>query len=270
MCNSEKTLKYIIALIAFHFIDIPLFTAGLLVIKWNNFVKALYILFIIIMSFNSLYLLFAIFLFISHYVKSIEECYGKIISLFCCITICLIFITDLVDICWLADSIAKINYPCRKEEETGKSENGYNYYYVYYYYLRRLNSDINCTDLPEDYYTGIVTKKESNIAYAALAYSLISDILKLSLWVNLMQKIDNYNCGYYGYPRHCCDCDCDCCPRHCCDCDCSCFSSICHKKKEVEMKKTEPNDIGNNQRVNVEVAVQNSNEPIKEEKAFKV
>ena len=251
-CFDDKEIVYLVLLIVLHFIDLSLFIVGLLVIKWHNILKVNLILFIIFTSMNFLYFFFAIFLFISYHIKSIGECGGKKISLFCFISLFLIFWTDFAEICIFASSIDKVNYPCQKEDESNGTGSGYTYHYVYYYYLRRLTSDFDCTDLPEDYYTGIVTKKESKIAYAALVYCLVTIIFKAAFWWALRSKIDERRC----------DCGC----KYCCDCDCKCDCcfSLCHKKEEVDIKKNEPNNIGNNQRVNVEVAIQNSNETLKE------
>ena len=76
----------------------------------------------------------------------------------------------LLELLCLFVSIDEANYPCQKSSTSD------GYYYVYYYY-RRLTPEYDCDNLPEDFYTGIVTKKEETLGYTSISVALFFNFI---------------------------------------------------------------------------------------------
>lgn len=85
-----------------------------------------------------------------------------------------------------------------------------------------MSSDFNCKDLPEDYYTGIVTKKECAVAYATLVVSLFLSITACVFWYLLKKELNYDDYPFYSLSTCCC-----------LKSDFCSFCSCC-KKKEVK------------------------------------
>ena len=135
---------------------------------------------------------------------------------------------NIAEIVCILISIDNVNYPCKNYIETCTqsnpcSDSSSSYYYVYYYYYyRRLTPEYDCKQLPEDFYTGIVTKAESNLAYTTVFLTLF---FKIIICVFLYAMFKHH---HYEYDYEPCDCSCS-----CCDCSCCCFKKFKEKKKKL-------------------------------------
>ena len=118
-------------------------------------------------------------LFFGRFNKNCCSCYF-IIEIVLFFLICIIeFFLFLVD-------FQKINYPCRKKvESSGNTEYTY---YVYYY--RRLDSDFDCTNLPENYNAWIFTKVETALVFVTVIYSFILIFFKSIIIDKILSYLD--------------------------------------------------------------------------------
>ena len=227
----KKSVIIQIVLIVLDTIILFLSIASLLVIKWKNIVLANIILMLILASLNSISLIIAIFLMIKEFdiCKNCSRTHLSILSFLLEILLSSICLSEIMTFILSSD---KVNYPCKKTPSKSNTE-GKTYYYVYYYY-RRMSSDFNCKDLPEDYYTGIVTKKESTVAYTTLFVSLFLSIIACVFRYILMKEFHGYYYPSYS-PSSCC-----CLKSNFCS-----FCSCCGRKKSEKKVVIENNDINN-------------------------
>lgn len=250
-----------IIMIILNTINLILLSICLLELKWKNLGIENLVFFLIMISFNFLGLIVTIFILLN-------KCRCDIKSTFICFSVLYIlvgvflFLTGLV--CLFA-SIDKANYPCKKRSTSHTSDG---YYYVYYYY-RRLTPEYDCDNLPEDFYTGIVTKKEETLGYTSISVALFFNILISGFW-GLLRR-DSYNYEYVS-----CDCDCPSCSCSCCSCRCSDICCCFNKKIKEEkndanvkvdnnnIKNTDANDIKMNADIEIHPTDPKSKEPIQE------
>lgn len=244
--------KNIIILIIFNIINVALIITSLSVIQWKNLHIINLICFLIMAAFDFLNLIIAIFILLKKCC-----CAGTTSFWFFCLSSFFYTSVNITELCCFAVFVDKLNYPCKKEEISSNS----NGYYIYYYY-RRLTPEYDCDNLPEDYYTGIVTKKERYVGFITLPLSLIFIIVICIFWY-LTWKEYNYSC-------ECCYCYCPSCScsYSCC---CCCNKKIKEEKKNAEVnvnnkinQKTDSNNIITNVDIEIHPTEQNSKEPIQE------
>ena len=257
-----KLIKQIIMIIL-NTINIILLSICLLEIKWKNLILVNLIFFYIMISFNILGLVITVFMLF-------EKCRCDLEKTACGVLALYILIGDsifLAELICLIVSIDKANYPCQKNESDNSSTSG-GYYYVYYYY-RRLTPEYDCDNLPEDFYTGIVTKKEETLGYTSISVALFFNIIITVFWGLLIR----YS---YVYEYVSCDCDCPSCSCSCCSCRCSDICCCFNKKIKEEkndanvkvdnnnIKNTDANDIKMNADIEIHPTDPKSKEPIQE------
>jgi len=253
-----KLIKPIIMIIL-NTINLILLSICLLELKWKNLGIENLVFFLIMISFNFLGLIVTIFILLN-------KCRCDIKNISCCFLVLYILVGYFIfffGLACLIDSIDEANYPCKKNE----SDNG-GYYYVYYYY-RRLTPEYDCDNLPEDFYTGIVTKKEKILGYTSISVAIFFNIIISVFWCLLRR--DSYDYEYVS-----CDCDCPSCSCSCCSCRCSDICCCFNKKIKEEkndanvkvdnnnIKNTDANDIKMNADIEIHPTDPKSKEPIQE------
>ena len=252
-----------IIVIILNTINIILLSICLSEIKWKNLILVNLIFFYIMISFNILGLVITIFILFKKCRCDLEKTACGVLALYILIGDS-IFFAELI---CLIVSIDKANYPCKKYEyDNSYTSDGY--YYVYYYY-RRLTPEYDCDNLPEDFYTGIVTKKEETLGYTSISVALFFNIIISILWGLL--RGDRYDYGYVS-----CDCNCPSCSCSCCSCRCSDICCCFNKKIKEEkndanvkvdnnnIKNTDANDIKMNADIEIHPTDPKSKEPIQE------
>ena len=252
-----------IIVIILNTINIILLSICLLEIKWKNLILVNLIFFYIMISFNILGLVITVFMLF-------EKCRCDLEKTACGVLALYILIGDSIffaELMCLLVNIDKVNYPCKKYESDNSSTSG-GYYYVYYYY-RRLTPEYDCDNLPEDFYTGIVTKKEETLGYTSISVALFFNIIISVFWGLLIR----YS---YVYEYVSCDCDCPSCSCSCCSCRCSDICCCFNKKIKEEkndanvkvdnnnIKNTDANDIKMNADIEIHPTDPKSKEPIQE------
>jgi len=252
-----KLIKPIIMIIL-NTINLILLSICLLELKWKNLGIENLVFFLIIISFNFLGLIVTIFILLN-------KCRCDIKSTSCCFLVLYILVgdfTSFTELVYLCVSIDEANYPCEKSSTSD------GYYYVYYYY-RRLTPEYDCDNLPEDFYTGIVTKKEKILGYTSISVALFFNII-ISVFWGLLRR-DSYNYEYVS-----CDCDCPSCSCSYCSCRCSDICCCFNKKIKEEkndanvkvdnnnIKNTDANDIKMNADIEIHPTDPKSKEPIQE------
>ena len=257
-----KLIKPIIMIIL-NTINLILLSICLLELKWKNLGIENLVFFLIMISFNFLGLIVTIFIFLN-------KCRCVIKKTSCCFLVLYILVGVFIfffGLVFLIVSIDKANYPCQKNESDNSSTSG-GYYYVYYYY-RRLTPEYDCDNLPEDFYTGIVTKKEETLGYTSISVAIFFNIIISAFW-GLLRR-DSYNYEYVS-----CDCDCPSCSCSCCSCRCSDICCCFNKKIKEEkndanvkvdnnnIKNTDANDIKMNADIEIHPTDPKSKEPIQE------
>ena len=263
--------KYPIFLIIFNSLCLALLIPTLIVVKWKNIHIVNLIFFLIMTSHNLLGLIFAIFIYF-------KKCCLKIGMTSCCCTAfstivgLLINITEIICILIFIDNV---NYPCKSSKETCTQSNpcsdSSSYYYYVYYYYRRLTPEYDCKELPEDFYTGIVTKAESKLAYTTLFLTLFFNFFILAFWSQMLKE--HYHEFYYetcDCSCSCCDCSYSCCDCSCCDCSFCCFKKFKEKKKvdiKVDIQNTDTNNIKAVPDIDIHPTEPKSKEPIQEKTA---
>ena len=184
-----------IILIIFYLTDLPLMITSLSVIKWKKLVLGNFILFLLMISLDSICFLIIIFLFIQIFQSKRFFVICFLLSILNA-SICLgEFVTILI-------SIDKVNYPCKPDINSKNGQDSSSYYYVYYY--RRLSSDFDCKDLPEDYYTGIFSIKESTISYVTIIYSFFALIIQSVFLYKLIYNGDSFSFYFPSICDYCC------------------------------------------------------------------
>ena len=247
----KKSVIFQIVLIVLGTIILFLSIASLLVIKWKNLVLGNIILMLILASLNSISLINSIYIMIREF-DICGNCSRKTFAVLSFLLEILVSSFCISELITFLISSEKVNYPCKKdplESNTG----GESYYYVYYYY-RRMSSDFNCKDLPEDYYTGIVTKKECTIAYTTLGVSLFLSIIACVFWYLLIFEFILHDYPSYSLSSCCCCLKSD-------FCSCSC----CKKKRSEKKVVIGNNDINNIKTlpgIDISPTVQESKEPV--------
>ena len=255
-----KLIKPIIMIIL-NTINLILLSICLLELKWKNLGIENLVFFLIMISFNFIGLIVTIFILLKKCrcdIKSTSISFSVLYILFGVV----LFLIALVFLCV---NIYEVNYPCKKSSTSDTSDG---YYYVYYYY-RRLTPEYDCDNLPEDFYTGIVTKKEETLGYTSISVALFFNII-ISVFWGLLSR-DDY---YYEYDS--CDCDCPSCSCSCCSCRCSDICCCFNKKIKEEkndanvkvdnnnIKNTDANDIKMNADIEIHPTDPKSKEPIQE------
>ena len=252
-----KLIKPIIMIIL-NTINLILLSICLLELKWKNLGIENLVFFLIMISFNFLGLIVTIFILLN-------KCRCDIKNTSCCFLVLYILVGVFIfffGLVCLFVSIDEANYPCQKSSTSD------GYYYVYYYY-RRLTPEYDCDNLPEDFYTGIVTKKEETLGYTSISVALFFNIIITVFW-GLLRR-DSYNYKYVS-----CDCDCPSCSCSCCSCRCSDICCCFNKKIKEEkndanvkvdnnnIKNTDANDIKMNDDIEIHPTDPKSKEPIQE------
>ena len=132
-----------------------------------------------------------------------------------------------------------------------------------------MTPEYDCDNLPEDFYTGIVTKKEETLGYTSISVALFFNIIISVFWGLLIRY--SY---YYEYVS--CDCNCPSCSCSCCSCRCSDICCCFNKKIKEEkndanvkvdnnnIKNTDANDIKMNADIEIHPTDPKSKEPIQE------
>ena len=252
-----------IIVIILNTINIILLSICLSEIKWKNLILVNLIFFYIMISFNILGLVITVFMLF-------EKCRCDLEKTACGVLALYILIGDSIffaELMCLLVNVDKVNYPCKKYEyDNSYTSDGY--YYVYYYY-RRLTPEYDCDNLPEDFYTGIVTKKEETLGYTSISVALFFNIIITVFWGLLIR----YS---YVYEYVSCDCDCPSCSCSCCSCRCSDICCCFNKKIKEEkndanvkvdnnnIKNTDANDIKMNTDIEIHPTDPKSKEPIQE------
>ena len=252
-----KMIKPIIMIIL-NTINLILLSICLLELKWKNLGIENLVFFLIMISFNFLGLIVTIFILLN-------KCRCDIKNTSCAFLVSYILVGDFIflfESVYLFVSIDEANYPCQKSSTSD------GYYYVYYYY-RRLTPEYDCDNLPEDFYTGIVTKKEETLGYTSISVALFFNIIISVFWGLLIR----YS---YVYEYVSCDCDCPSCSCSCCSCRCSDICCCFNKKIKEEkndanvkvdnnnIKNTDANDIKMNTDIEIHPTDPKSKEPIQE------
>ena len=251
-----KLIKPIIMIIL-NTINLILLSICLLELKWKNLGIENLVFFLIMISFNFIGLIVTIFILLNKCRCDIKSTSIWFLVLYILVGV-FIFLLELL---CLFVSIDEANYPCQKSSTSD------GYYYVYYY--RRLTPEYDCDNLPEDFYTGIVTKKEETLGYTSISVALFFNIIISVFWYLLSR--DSY---YYEYVS--CDCDCPSCSCSCCSCRCSDICCCFNKKIKEEkndanvkvdnnnIKNTDANDIKMNADIEIHPTDPKSKEPIQE------
>ena len=252
-----KLIKPIIMIIL-NTINLILLSICLLELKWKNLGIENLVFFLIMISFNFIGLIVTIFILLN-------KCRCDIKSTSCCFLVLYILVGVFISFTGLIAlfvTIDEANYPCQKSSTSD------GYYYVYYYY-RRLTPEYDCDNLPEDFYTGIVTKKEETLGYMSISVALFFNIIISVFWGLLIRN--SYNYEYVS-----CDCDCPSCSCSCCSCRCSDICCCFNKKIKEEkndanvkvdnnnIKNTDANDIKMNADIEIHPTDPKSKEPIQE------
>ena len=250
-------MKAALFLIIFYSLGLVLLIPTLIVVKWENLHIVNLIFFLMMTSFNFLGLIFAIFIHFKKYCLDIKNT-----SICCYIISALVYLSiNIAEIICIFIFIDKANYPCKKLEKCTQSNPCVtDYYYYTYYYYRRLIPEYDCDKLPEDFYTGIITKKESTLAYITVFFSIFFDIIITVFWY---KTADNYY-SYNYEPCDCSSCKCDC--SSCC-CAFSCFKKSKEKKKvdiKVDIQNTDTNNIKTLPDIEIHPTEAKSKEPIQE------
>lgn len=255
-----KLIKPIIMIIL-NTINLILLSICLLELKWKNLGIENLVFFLIMISFNFIGLIVTIFILLNKCrcdINSTSISFSVLYILFGVV----LFLIALVFLCV---NIDEVNYPCKKSSTSDTSDG---YYYVYYYY-RRLTPEYDCDNLPEDFYTGIVTKKEETLGYTSISVALFFNIIISVFWGLLSRDSNDYE--YVS-----CDCNCPSCSCSCCSCRCSDICCCFNKKIKEEkndanvkvdnnnIKNTDANDIKMNADIEIHPTDPKSKEPIQE------
>ena len=245
-------VKFSLFLIILNMLCLALLVPTLIVVKWKNINIVNFIFFLIMTSNNLLGFIFAIFIYFKKYCLDIKKTSSCCFIFWNMVSIPI----NIAEIICILSFIDKVNYPCKNYKETCTQSNpctdssGYNYYYEYYYY-RRLTPEYDCKQLPEDFYTGIVTKTESNLAYTTVFLTIFFNIIICVFWYEMLK--------HHYYEDHYEPCDCSCC----------CFKK-CKKKKvdiKVDIQNTDTNNIKAVPDIDIHPTEPKSKEPIQEKTA---